>query len=394
MPTPRVCKCHGRLQTVRPRSAGIPVLLCVLMFALTATLVNRVGRERWKPVNSQVTYTATAYAVDSKSGVKTPFPVTDGDRQRAIDTANELADAYVSDRVAQWRRSAERRRVACRESAERARREYRESLKHLEDFKRQLTEAAKVEAKAQAEKTREKPQRTMVDNPEWVELNRKVMDIERRRDQLLQDRTPLHPAVQEVTTKLQEAKDRLAAVPRQIKGEEPPAQVADKRPGVGANRTEDLIAAANKKQLEELTGGVNRSREALEKADRLDRQAAQQQHAGPQLVIENAKCVRNEPQVDYGWRRLLWTTFASGLLMAFGVASVAAGARIEPPVASEAEVESLLGQPSLGTMPAESPTVDLESIRRQSHARRATIAIGVIVIFASPVVAVWGVLGI
>jgi hypothetical protein len=393
MPIARLSERLQGQRTVRPRSAGIPVLLCVLMFALTATVVNRLGRERWTPVNRQPTYTATAYAVDTQTGVRTPFTFTAADPQRAAETTNELAESYASDRVGQWRHAAERRQVKAHESAEKARLEHRESQGRLDAFKRQLSDAGRSQAQASSIR-RQKPQPTMIENPRWADLNQRVSDLERRREQLLQDRTPQHPAVLELTSRLKDAQEQLAAVPRQIPGREPKAADAENPPALVPPRVDEATAAKNQRVLDELNAAVEKSGLALRHAERLQQLAAEQQHAGPQLVIENAKTVRNAPQVDYGWRRLLWTTFATSLLMAFGVGSVAAGARIEPPVASVEEVTSVLGKSVIGTMPAETPGLNSSTIRCQGQVRRATMAIGLIMIVTCPIVAIWGVMGI
>jgi hypothetical protein len=104
--------------------------------------------------------------------------------------------------------------------------------------------------------------------------------------------------------------------------------------------------------------------------------------------------VPNPPLVDYGWRRLISTTFAASLLMAFGVAAVGLGSSIEPAVASVEEVEADLGRPVIGVFPAENAAADVAAIRRQAQARRVAITLGVLLILACPVVAIWGVTGI
>jgi hypothetical protein len=392
MPISRLYERLQGLQTVRPRSGGIPVLLCVLMFALTATVVNRLGRERWTPVSRQPTYTATAYTVDSQTGVKTPFAFTAGEPQRAADTANELAESDANDRVAKWRRVAERKQVKAHEAAEKARQECRESQERLDAFKRQLREAGESHTQAEASR-RQKRQPTLVENPRWTDLNRQVSDLERRREQLLQDRTPLHPAVVEATARLKEAQDQLAAVPRQIPGKEPKASDAE-RPASVTPPIDAATVAKNQRTLDELSAAVEKSRLALQQAERLQQQAAEQHRAGPQLVIEAAKTVQNAPRVDYGWRRLLWTTFATAILMAFGVGSVAAGAKIEPPVATADEVTAVLGKPVIGKMPADTPGLDPTAIAHQKQLRRAAMTIGLMMIGVCPIVALWGVMGI
>jgi hypothetical protein len=380
---------YQKLRTVRPRSGGVPVLLCVLMFAMTAMIVNRLGRERWNPIDCQPTYTATAYTLDKRSGVATPFASTDADPRRAADTADQLAERHIADQMAQWQRNVEQRQAKTHDLAEKARQDYRESLARLEAFQRQQREAA------QAKPTRPpKPEPTMIENPRWAEMQERVSDIQRRRERLLQDRTPLHPAVQELTDRLTQAKKELAAIPRQIPGKRVETPDADTQPVIVAPQIDTLVAKEERQKLDQLTAAVERSRAACEKAGSAQKQAAKQRNAEPQLVVQNATAVRNERLVDYGWRRLLWTTFAAGLLMAFGVGSVAVGAKIEPPVASVEEVESALGKSLIGTLPADNPRLDKTSIHRQVQARRALILIGLLVIVACPVVAIWGVMGI
>jgi hypothetical protein len=380
---------YQKLRTVRPRSGGIPVLLCVLMFAMTAMIVNRLGRERWNPVDCQPTYTATAYALDKQSGVATPFAFTEADPRRAADTADQLAERHVGDRTAQWRQDVEQRQAKTRELAEKARQDYRESLARLEAFQRQQREAAEAQAIRQP-----KTEPTMIENPRWLATQERVSDLQRRRERLLQDRTPLHPAVQEITDRLTEAQKELAAIPRQIADKTAKTPNADSQPTIVAPRIDPLVAKEERQKLDQLTAAVEESRAACEKAEKVQKQAAEQRNAEPQLVVQNAKSVRNERPVDYGWRRLLWTTFAAGLLMAFGVGSVAVGTRIEPPIASVEEVESALGKSVIGMLPADNPGLDKTSIHRQAQARFSLILIGLLVIVACPIVAIWGVMGI
>ena len=61
----------------------------------------------------------------------------------------------------------------------------------------------------------------MVDNPEWVELDRQLGELQRRHDDLLKDRTPLHPAVQDLALRIEELQRQMANMPRQIPGKLP-----------------------------------------------------------------------------------------------------------------------------------------------------------------------------
>ena len=211
---------------------------------------------------------------------------------------------------------------------------------------------------------------------------------------MLIDRTPLHPAVQEIEGRLAQVKEQLAATARQIpdnrvKNVAPPDAAAIAPPPV-----DDMAAREYDRKRGELTAALEKSRLACQEAERAEKQAGQELAAVPQFVFEQPEPMQNLPQVDYGWRRLLWTTFASSLLMVFGIATVWLGASIDPPVASVEDVEGDLNETVLGVVPFNGPVPDMAAIDRQARLRRAAIACGTILILGCPVVAVWGVLGI
>jgi hypothetical protein len=379
-----------RRHTVRPRSrVGIPILLCALMFAITATVVNRWGRERWIPVNRQTTYTATTHVVEKRSGETTPFTITDVDPRRAKELANVLAERFAADRSAEWRRSKERNWQKSRESAEKSREQCRDDAARLDAFERQQSELVKSQTDAGQPET---PAPTASENPRWLSLQEEVSDLERRRDVLLTDRTPLHPAVQEIEARLTDARTQFAATPREI-----PAGPTAARPS-GTKRPplpiDDVAAQESQRKRAELAAALEKSRLACQRAERAEKQVAQKQKTVPQFVFQYGEAVQDPPQVDYGWRRLIWTTFAASLLMVFGVASVSLGAGIDPPVASIEEVEAALGQSVMAAIPVEDAAPDVAAIERQSQARRAAITLGVLLILACPIVAIWGVTGI
>ena len=68
-----------------------------------------------------------------------------------------------------------------------------------------MAEAAKPQAAAeQSEKTP-----PMIDNPQWLDLDRQRAALQRRHDDLLVDRTVLHPAVQDVAVRIEELQRRV-----------------------------------------------------------------------------------------------------------------------------------------------------------------------------------------
>ena len=259
----------------------------------------------------------------------------------------------------------------------------------MAQFERQLREAARGSRRAEADDracAAAAAPPPMIDNPQWLELQRRLAELRRRREQLLVDRTPLHPAVAEIDVRIADAEEQLAAVPRQIPNPQADDRAdkatpislankaatagrADKAATVGRadKQAAEQIAEENQQKLHDLSAAVEKARQARDEAELAEKRALEQQQARPQLVVEYAKVVQDPLVVDYGWRRLIWSTLAAGALMAFGIGGVWLGATIEPTVSSVAEVEAALGGPIIGTIPAQDPAADPAAPQRQGR---------------------------
>jgi hypothetical protein len=435
-------------------------LLCLLAFCLTAIVVYHWGRDRWRPASPGPAYTATAYVVerphravaafpngtvplssnenwdrpqpvanqwpqlgDADAGQRRiPFVTTGDDPRQTAEEANALAEHYVANRGGQWRAQMEGPRLKAHEALETARQEYQASTARLTAFETQEREAAEAAAKAKPVSQASQPASSsspppsppppMIDNPRWLELRGRLAELQQRREKLLIDRTPMHPAVREIDVRIAEGEEKMAAVPRQI-----PAPTADGTravstagqagggaqlaaaprlalPSVPSPMPDKPAVAPNSQMLDELTAAVTQARRACDEAELAEKRAVQHQQAGPQLAIEPAEAVQNPVQVDYGWHRLVWSALGSGMFMAFGLAVVSLGTSIQPPVASVAEVEAALGAAIIATIPIGGPIADLTVSARQTRRRRTAITIGVLLIVACGMVAVLGVMGI
>ena len=235
------------------------------------------------------------------------------------------------------------------------------------------------------------PSQPMIDNPKWLDLNRRLGELQQHRDALLVDRTPVHPAVEDVTVRIKDLKQQIAAVPRQIastastKGATPAA-----RPKNSAAAA-DSIASQDREKLSELATAVETRRLACQQAEIAEKQARDAQKAGPRYTIVYAQIAETSPALDSGWQRLMYTTLGAGLLMAFGAGLLLTGANIHPTVASAAEVQAAAGAAVLAMIPATSPLPDpLWLSRRQKRLRRMLLAVGLLMIAACPAAAVWG----
>ncbi len=229
----------------------------------------------------------------------------------------------------------------------------------------------------------------MTDNPQWVDLDRQLATLQQRHDQLLTDRTPLHPAVQDLAERITAIKEQLAATPRQVPDTKPRPAVAPIVPDAPA------ISQADQATLDELTAAVERTRQARDEAAAAEKKALAGQQAEPQFAVEQAQVVENRPLPSDDWQRLLATTFVVSAVMALGVGSLAVGANIEPLAASAAGVQADADAPVVATIPADNPLPNpAVASRRQSRIRRVLLTIGLLLIVACPLVAVWGVIGI
>ncbi len=382
-----------RVPTVRPRSAArAPLSLCLLAFALTAVIVYRWGCMSWTPADPNPTYTATAYVTPPSAGQhRIPFQCTDGDRQRAARMANDSAKSYISQRCAERQRRTEEPPLAAQQAAEKARREYAQAVAELENFHRQLAGATETQSDGPTQQT---APAMIIDNPQWATLDHELTNLQRQLDQLLVDRTPAHPAVQELATRISGVKNQLAVTPRQISRSQPEAAETIE-PSFRSAPKSPSIAKADQEKLDQLAAAVERSRQACEEAEAAPKNAVAERPDEPQFLIESAQVVTNPPAPDFGWLRLICTTLAASTVMAFGVGSMSLGTQIEPVVAGLAEVEADAGVAVVGLIPSDDPAPDAGAASgRQTRARRRLLAIGLILIAACPLVAAWGVAGI
>jgi hypothetical protein len=337
-----------------------------------------------------------------------------GDDSKGIaELANAQAERYVSERRAEWRKTCEAVCRQARSRAEAARQAHVTEAARLDAFEQQIRETEAMGAAAglpgraentvgQANRATQSPAASkartpaMIDNSQWLELQQKIAELGRRRERLLVDRTPLHPAVQAVDDKIADLRSELAVTPRQIPDPKAVAAPEEKENPSAEAARKSLAAAAekNRRKQAELAAAVETARRVRTEAELTERRAEQQLRAVPQLDIRHAEVVENLLPVDWGWRRMFWTSIAAGIFMAFGAGAMLWGHSIESPVMSIAEVQAALGEPIVGIIPAKDPLPAYAAVCRQKRMRRAAILLGVMLMILCPAVAIWGVLGI
>jgi hypothetical protein len=336
-----------------------------------------------------------------------------GDDSKGIaELANAQAERYVSERRAEWRKSCE---VVCgqaRSRAEAARQAHVAEAARLDAFEQQIRETeamgtvaglpGSAENTVGANRATRSPAASkarspaMIDNPQWLELQRQIAALDKRRERLLVDRTPLHPAVQAVDDKIADLRSELAVTPRQVPDPKAVAAPEEKENPSAEAARKSMAAAAekNRRKKAELVAAVETARRVRTEAELSERRAEQQLRAVPQLDIRHAEVVENLVPVDWGWRRMFWTSISAGIFMAFGAGAMLWGRSIESPVLSIAEVQAALGEPIVGIIPAKDPLPAYAAVCRQKRMRRVAILLGVMLILICPAVAIWGVMGI
>ncbi|MBN1912167.1 MAG: hypothetical protein JW818_20775 [Pirellulales bacterium] len=204
-------------------------------------------------------------------------------------------------------------------------------------------------------------------HPETARLQQQLASLRQYREQLLVNRTPLHPQVREADVEIADLEHRLAAtshelVPspenlsQQLKQMEPPPvpppgpvtpepRVQPSPPTLPIAR-DALVQMYQTKRNE-----VNQARQDYQRLADLERETWQAQFQLPSITVEPA--VATAAPVPSGHSpRLLLVALAVGLAGAVGIGMFTTGVSGEPTLADVAEAQAALGVPVLGTLPA------------------------------------------
>ncbi len=311
---------------------------------------------------------------------------------------NSLAESYADDCRADWKRRRYKAYTEAREASERAERELLEAQQRLDAFSRQPDhptgpEGGRVRSTPVPKlnpQTPAPPDPPSVDNPEWVEMNQRLVALRRRLAELLIDRTPLHPEVRDTELRIGALEDQLSATPRKIDGgpsdRSPPPNQAPAEPGMPpkAVLNQTIVQAARMdREFQTLKESADRASQAYVEAVRLERQARQDHEQEPRIELDLAQPPLPPESSPPPRSRLLLAALAAGLAVAAGTGMVAAGAAIQLPLTTVEQVRAALPVPVVGTIPeTSSPTRPDQARRRRPLRRIALIAGGLTVIAA------------
>jgi hypothetical protein len=391
-------------------------VLCTLVFVLTTIATYWRGHRNYTPTNPNPTFSATIQVVqhvtvqnkaeqslpNSEKETRNSFSSIQNTSELAVQDAKAQADQFVAKQQEQWELQTQEVFQKARDHADAARKALADVETELTAFRKPLEAAALAAARVEVKKE----VLGTIENPAWRELHEKIVAFQQRRDQLLIDRTPLHPAVQEVVAQMTVLQERLAKIPEQIP--DPHKQTASQPsepmglPLSGEIRNEtspvfdvQALSPSDRKRFDELTQAVEKARSECVEAESAEKLASQASQTKPALEISEAQVVENLPKPDLGWQRLAVATLTSGLLMAFGFGAFILGVMTLPPVMNAAELEADLDMTILGVVPNKGLAINATTLcLRKTRLRYLLLALGMILMCICPLVAIWGVRGV
>ena len=197
----------------------------------------------------------------------------------------------------------------------------------------------------------------MVDNPQWLALNKRRSELQQSRTRLLADRTPLHPEVQLLDEQMAEVEQRLAQLPQRVpaarprQGEEPPPSPPAPSPSPQSPAAEPGQPHAEAvREFLARREAMTQAETARDRADQRERQGWQRQF-GPSAV-ELQWADHAQPVISSGQRGgVLLSALGAGLLVAAaaGVLSMGAPGR-DPAFSRVSQVEPALSIPVIGVI--------------------------------------------
>ncbi len=226
------------------------------------------------------------------------------------------------------------------------------------------------------------------ENPQWTALSEQLSELQRRRDEMLTDRTAAHPEVQHIGIRIAAIVQRLAATPRTLRakrsdqngltGERHPAQpprLIDAGPT--PQRPTETIASEEYRELRE---AARRARDEHQRALSSAREAWQTGQLRPQIELVLAEVSKpSEPRFGGS---LVLASLAAGAGTAGGAAMVSVAAATVPALTTVAEVEAALPVPIVGTIPATDPADRMRKARRRSRLIRWMMLLGGLLLIA------------
>jgi hypothetical protein len=294
-----------------------------------------------------------------------------GDAEFSARLVNALAEQYADDCRDGLQRELRHAAEEARQATATAREEYARLKAESDALSQRYRRSEEARTRAAPKPT---PPPPMADNPDWIERNRELVQLQRQRRDLLVDRTPLHPEVQSIEAQIARAEQELGAIPRQVPVEATPPADPPGEPSGAVGGPEAMAAGGtpapeqSAQWVETLHAQRRQLQAAGEKVDRLAAQERQASEAALRLPrIETQSAVVPEAVPGPG-RSAIWPVWAllAALATAVGAAMISHGVAIDPPLRSPAEVRANLPIPVVAVFRAEAADRAAQGIGRLS----------------------------
>lgn len=295
--------------------------------------------------------------------VRVRLSYTDTDRDQASELVRAVAQQYVETLRREWNRHTETVHAGAATAAEEARRRWELAEGEQQAFVEWFLQSQEQEVRQAAPAKTPLPlpvtpaPTTRVENPDWSRLDQRRIRLERRRAELLAERTPAHPEVQALKHELAETHQALSGMARWL--DPPPAQTQpESRPaeslptptpesGIAPEQAGRKHADA-RREIDRLGREAALARSRYEQLARVERAAWADHLREPEVEVSFAPPVEVAP--DPSLEHLLSTSLLAGMAMMVGVGMFAAGAGMEPTLVSAEQASALLDVPVVATV--------------------------------------------
>lgn len=312
-----------------------------------------------------------------------------------VHLVNRLARQYAEEHHTKLEAAARQQHQAAQQEAAAARRQWDRARANLDRLLGECLRLPPAEPPAPRQAVPPPPPATVV-NPRWLELDARRAELVRTREELLIDRTPVHPEVRELELRIAELEAEQGTIPQEIAAAPTPSDAPANRPGPESAASTSpqqgtalpSPADANRREAElaDLRARVEETRQRYEEqadAERRAREAYQRVPAVEVILAERSELVATASQRP----RLLLLALSAALATALGTGMMLLGTTGDTPLATPEQVARAVPVPILGTVPIPAST-PAEPAPAHSTGARVTAACGILLILASLAVAV------
>ncbi len=283
-----------------------------------------------------------------------------------VPLVNIVASAYSQACRAEWKLHTEQAYSAGQEKLRQAERQASEAQTRFE-----LLRDRRLQAVANSRPVA--PQPVAIENPRWTEIGRRLADLEDRRKNLLLERTPLHPSVQEIEMRITDVRREMASISPQIAQQSLAASPPSALPS-------DLPTATEVQTAQQAIEPLKRD---LQQAQAIERAALTARGEELQIDILPAEPLPPPPVPPRDTAAILGKALVTAVTSIIGLGMISLGASLEPALSSIAELQALLPVPIVGVIPATHPGCrTATSAPRRRLARLGWITAGLAVLVA------------